>query len=118
MGFIVSTLSLCTLHSLTAIMVYLIIYVVTSINIFAIVLCFRKVGSFVKIKYLIEFSTMLKSNYMLSIIFSLVLLSLAGVPPLADFLVSFMFFQYFYSRILFNYGLFGFNEYFKLYLLY
>ena len=99
-------------------MIYLLIYVMTSINIFAVILCFRKVGSFAKIRHLVEFSTMFKSNYLLAIIFSLVLLSLAGVPPLSGFLVSFMFFLYLLSLLLFYGCLFSFNEYFKFNLLY
>ena len=118
MGFMVSVLSLCTVESLRACMIYLVIYVITSINIFAIILAFRKIGSFAKIRHLVEFSTMLKANYLLAIIFSLVLLSLAGIPPLAGFLVNFMFFLHFWPQLLLHYSLFGFIKHFKCCLLY
>ena len=113
-----ATLSLATPHSFRACMIYLLIYVATSINIFAVILCFRKVGSFAKIRHLVEFSTMFRANYLLAIIFSLVLLSLAGVPPLSGFLVSFMFFLYLWTLLLLYSCLFSFNEYFRFNLLY
>lgn len=102
-------LSLGTFEAFRAAIIYLIIYVLISINVFTIILCFRKVGSFSKIRHLIEFSTMIKSNYLLAIIFALVLLSLAGVPPLAGFLVSILFFLFLFLRILFYSRLLGFS---------
>jgi len=95
MGFIVSSLSLCTVSGFRAGIIYLLIYVLISVNIFAIILCYRRIVSFVEIKHLIEFSSMLKSNFFLAIIFSFVLLSLAGIPPLSGFFGKFYIFSAF-----------------------
>jgi len=97
MGFIVSTLTLGTVESFKACILYLIIYIMISVNIFAVILCFRKIVSFSKIRHLIEFSTMMKSNYILAIIFSFILLSLAGIPPFAGFFGKIYVFNVFIS---------------------
>jgi len=93
MGFIFMSLSLFSLAGLQAFLVYILIYSVLSLNIFSILLTFRSNPFFSKIRNLVEFAGLLKSNFTLAIIFAFNLLSFAGVPPLAGFFGKFLVFQ-------------------------
>lgn len=48
---------------------------------------------FLKVRNLVEFASLLKSNFFLAILFAFSLLSFAGVPPLAGFFGKFLVFQ-------------------------
>jgi NADH-quinone oxidoreductase subunit N len=92
-GYIVTALSLNSISSLDVAFIYILTYVISSINIFAILLTFRKNISFYKIRNITELSVMLKANPFMSLIFSFSLLSSAGIPPLAGFFGKFLVFQ-------------------------
>lgn len=64
---------------------YLFIYVLMTVNIFSIILVLRRRNKHLKIKNIVEFVSISHSNFLLSILLALSLLSLAGVPPLAGF---------------------------------
>jgi len=93
MGYMITALSLNSVASLDVFIIYILTYVMSSINIFAILLAFRKNFSFYKIRNITELSVMLKSNPLMALIFSLMLLSSAGIPPLAGFFGKFLVFQ-------------------------
>lgn len=93
MGYLVIALSLCSLSGLNSFLIYIITYVLSSIGIFSILLSFRRNPSFHKIRNITDLSSMLRSNPLLSLIFSLLLLSSAGIPPLAGFFGKFFVFQ-------------------------
>ena len=93
MGYLVIALSLCSLSGLNSFLIYIITYVLSSIGIFSILFSFRRNPSFHKIRNITDLSSMLRSNPLLSLIFSLLLLSSAGIPPLAGFFGKFFVFQ-------------------------
>jgi len=93
MGYIITALSLCSIGGFDSFLIYIITYVLSSIGIFAILLSFRKNPSFHKVRNITDLSGMLKSNSLLSFVFSLLLLSSAGIPPLAGFFGKFFVFQ-------------------------
>jgi proton-translocating NADH-quinone oxidoreductase chain N len=80
-----------TVEGLQALFIYLVIYIVMTINIFAIVLSpVKRLGSnFVKsvqrVKYTTDFSMLAKTNPILAITLTVALFSMAGIPPLAGF---------------------------------
>jgi len=80
-----------TVEGLQALFIYLVIYIVMTINIFAIVLSpVKRLGlNFVKsvqrVKYTTDFSMLAKTNPILAITLTVALFSMAGIPPLAGF---------------------------------
>lgn len=66
-------------------MYYLFIYILTSIQIFSIIIVIRRQFSFIKIKNLVEFVSVSHANFVLSFLFVFALLSLAGIPPMSGF---------------------------------
>jgi NADH-quinone oxidoreductase subunit N len=64
---------------------YLIMYMIMSLNIFVILLVLRRVNSNLKFKKINELVLLFKSNPILALNFSLVLFSIAGIPPLLGF---------------------------------
>ena len=93
MGFILISLSLFSIEGLEAFLMYFFIYILLSLNIFSIILVFRSNPNFFKVRNIIEFSSMLKSNFFLAIVFALNLLSFAGVPPLSGFFGKFFIYK-------------------------
>jgi NADH:ubiquinone oxidoreductase subunit 2 (subunit N) len=66
---------------------------VLSITIFGLLLSIRKWNNNLKIKKINEVIYLLKSNYLLAIIFCLTLFSIAGIPPLIGFYSKFYIFM-------------------------
>lgn len=89
-GFIFLAISSGYLEGLRSFLIYLIIYMITSICLWGIVSSLR----LKKNSFLIFFITDLKSLYFINpslvLIFSLILLSLAGIPPLVGFWAKFL----------------------------
>jgi len=71
---------------------YLVVYIIISINIFAIVLSLRKLDTNLKFKKINEFVVLFKSNTFLAINFCIILFSIAGIPPLVGFYSKFYIF--------------------------
>jgi len=93
MGFMFIALSLFSVNGLFVFLVYFLIYIVLSVGIFSVVLAFRVERNFYKLRNLVEFSSLLKANFFLAVIFSFILLSFAGVPPLSGFFGKFLLFH-------------------------
>lgn len=91
-GFIL--IGLITLNSfgLFALLFYILVYIIISINIFSMILGLRKLDNNTKIKKINEFSVLFKSNKLLAINFCLILFSITGIPPLAGFYSKFYIF--------------------------
>jgi len=83
-GFILLAFLACSLESVNALVFYLIIYSCLIVALFAILLNISTVLS-VQPKYLINLSGVGSKNLIFSIIFTLIILSIAGIPPLAGF---------------------------------
>jgi NADH-quinone oxidoreductase subunit N len=90
MGFMLLGLAPATINSLQASLVYIILYIIMSLNTFAFVLIyFNKYRSSLSISdrsnYISELSGLSRKEPVLAATFALSLLSIAGIPPLAGF---------------------------------
>ena len=96
MGFL--TISVGSFDGFAASLFYFFTYILILINMFAVLLTFRKVINFTKIRNLVEFSILVKSHPMVAYIFMFSLLSAAGIPPLAGFFGKFFVFMAMYKQ--------------------
>ena len=81
-GWILLGLGVGTLLSIQATMIYIILYILMSINSFAFVISyFKGYGN----NYITQLSGLSRKEPVLAITFTLCLLSIAGIPPLAGF---------------------------------
>lgn len=85
MGYVILALSSNTLEGLFSAYYYLIVYSLTSLAVFVILLSVRRYTNFLKLKTLSEFSSLLRNNPPLAFSLSILMFSLAGIPPLAGF---------------------------------
>jgi NADH-quinone oxidoreductase subunit N len=95
-GYLLIGLSCGTLEGLQSVIIYIIIYMIMSINVFCIILSLYKKTDSTRIIYINEFTGLSKENPLLAITFSVMVLSMAGIPPLAGFISKL---QIFYSAI-------------------
>ena len=96
-GYILLGFACATGEGIEALTIYLIIYVVMTINIFAIILSLRGVnksasGDSVRIKYISDLAMLGSTNPILAFTLSCTLFSMAGIPPLAGFCSKFYIF--------------------------
>jgi NADH-quinone oxidoreductase subunit N len=89
MGFLLLSLSAGSLQGLQAMTVYIFVYLLLTINFFAIIFAVRKYAVYNKLKTLGDFRPLFKTNPFLAIVLSLNLFSYAGIPPLAGFFGKF-----------------------------
>lgn len=92
-GYVLIALASGTHTSLQALLIYMIIYMIMSIQSFTILLCLRKKLNGKSINYLIELVGFSRSQPILAITFAISLLSLAGIPPLAGFFSKWLVFS-------------------------
>jgi NADH-quinone oxidoreductase subunit N len=85
MGYVLLALSSNSLEGLFAAYYYLIVYSLTSLAIFIILLSVRRYTNFLKLKTLSELSSLFRNNPPLAFSFSVLMFSMAGIPPLAGF---------------------------------
>jgi NADH-quinone oxidoreductase subunit N len=87
-GFILLAFLACSLESIKALIFYIIIYAFLTVALFAILL--NIATTLVnQPKYLINISGVASKNFMFATIFGLVILAIAGIPPLAGFFSKF-----------------------------
>ena len=96
-GYILLGFASATGEGIEALTIYLIIYVVMTINIFAIILSLHGVnksanGDSVRIKYISDLAMLGNTNPILAFTLSCTLFSMAGIPPLAGFCSKFYIF--------------------------
>lgn len=82
-GFILLAIKTCTLSSINAYTFYNLIYIFINLAVFAIILLSTTNSSF--LGYLINWNHAFKRNFAITVIFTLTLFSVAGIPPLAGF---------------------------------
>jgi NADH-quinone oxidoreductase subunit N len=87
-GFILLAFLSCSLESAKALIFYVIIYSCLTVALFAILIN-ASVGSSHQPKYLINLAALGSKNYIFSVTFGLIVLAIAGIPPLAGFFSKF-----------------------------
>jgi len=92
MGYLLIGVCCGTLDGIMSTIVYLMIYTLMIINIFASILALKSEDNSFRIKYIEDFGLLSKSNPLLAINMTLVLFSMAGIPPLAGFCSKFYIF--------------------------
>nr|AIU44700.1 NADH dehydrogenase subunit 2 [Cyanophora paradoxa] len=75
----------CSIDSLEGATFYIVVYIITSITFFLILLSLRKNTGANLFKYLADIKALNVMNPFLSLTLALILLSMAGIPPLAGF---------------------------------
>ena len=105
MGYIVLIIVMPNVMSLEILLFYLFIYLFISISIFLIILVIRKNNNNSKIKFIDELLIISDSNKQLAIFFSLVLLSVIGIPPLIGFFSKYFLFYLFINENLFFFSI-------------
>jgi NADH-quinone oxidoreductase subunit N len=83
-GFLLIAIIPLSLYSIQAVFVYIILYIIMSINTFTILLNMSKYN------YIAQFSGISRINPVLAFTFSFTLLSIAGIPPLAGFFSKYL----------------------------
>jgi NADH-quinone oxidoreductase subunit N len=84
-GFILLGFVAGGIEGLQGVFLYILIYVILIINMFGIILSLRKQTDFKLLKVMGNFNQLYNNNKLLIISFSLLLFSIAGIPPLAGF---------------------------------
>ena len=94
-GYLLIAVSCGTVEGIQALLVYLVIYLVMTINLFTIVLCplrREKINvvdkfqtSVERLKYITDLALLAKTNPIIAITISVTMFSIAGIPPLAGF---------------------------------
>ena len=90
-GYIFLALSLGSQIGLEASLIYITVYTVSALGSFAFILSMEKDN--IMLNTISSFAGLSKSNPFYSICFSIILLSLAGLPPLAGFIAKFYIFK-------------------------
>lgn len=92
-GYLITAISYGTFSSFIATFNYLLIYVISTISIFLVILMFRAAFGFKKIKYLPDYKTYATYSMIFATTLSFIFFSLAGIPPLAGFFIKFFLFK-------------------------
>jgi proton-translocating NADH-quinone oxidoreductase chain N len=98
-GYMLIGLLCASREGIESFLVYLIIYILMTLNVFAILLSLRSKlpsisheSSSVQVRYLSDLAMLSKTHPVLAITFTLTLFSMAGIPPLAGFCGKFYIF--------------------------
>jgi len=98
-GYMLLGFSCATIEGIEALFIYLIVYIIMTINIFAIILSLQGRSpessgetSLTRIKYLADLGMLAKTNPILAFTLTCTMFSMAGIPPLAGFCSKFYIF--------------------------
>jgi NADH-quinone oxidoreductase subunit N len=92
-GYVLIAFASGTHTSLQALLIYMTIYMIMSIQSFSVLLSLRKKLNGKSIDYLIELVSLSRTQPVLGATFAISLLSLAGIPPLAGFFSKWLVFS-------------------------
>ena len=96
-----------TIEGIQALLVYFIIYLITSIGLFTSLLALKKQDSTGRIKYIGELVMLVQTNPLLAITIALAMLSTAGIPPLIGFIGKFYLFSATLNASLYSLAIIG-----------
>jgi len=106
-GHILIAISLDSIEGIVAGCYMMLIYSILILGIFIILMSYRSDGGW-ELKFITNLSEIVNGNSLMALTLALLVLSLAGIPPLAGFCGKFLFFtailkqgEYFYAIILF-----------------
>nr|QGN73906.1 NADH dehydrogenase subunit 2 [prasinophyte sp. MBIC10622] len=88
-GYLLIGFACGSVEGVQALLLYLIIYVIMTVNMFSAVLSLRTQGEGLRVKYLSDLSGLSRSNPILAFTLTMTLFSMAGIPPLAGFCSKF-----------------------------
>lgn len=91
-GYMLIGIASATPEGVQSLLLYILVYIIMSINIFSVVLSLYDSNNLIKIKYISELAGLSKVNGILAITLSITVLSMAGIPPLAGFASKFYIF--------------------------
>ncbi len=83
MGFALVGLAAGTQEGVSGVVIYMLIYVLTTLGVFACVLAMRRQG--LQVETISDLAGLGRTNKGLAFVFSMLMFSLAGIPPLAGF---------------------------------
>ena len=83
MGFALVGLAAGTQEGVSGVVIYMLIYVLTTLGVFACVLAMRRAG--LQVENISDLAGLGRTNKGLAFVFSMLMFSLAGIPPLAGF---------------------------------
>ena len=87
-GYLLAGFACGTIEGTQALLIYLVVYIIMNINMFAFLLCSIRrdtTYSTSRIKYITDLSYLAKTNPILALTFTITMFSMAGIPPLAGF---------------------------------
>jgi NADH-quinone oxidoreductase subunit N len=95
MSYIILPIFLNSIDGIIAAIIYLIVYILLTINIFSVLLCcqYYVSSNYVGLTKIIDVVPILKSNWLLAFSFACSLMSMAGIPPFAGFFAKLLVFQ-------------------------
>lgn len=82
-GFILLGVSCGSVDSIKACAIYIILYAFMSLSVFSVVLLSS--GNIILSKYIVQWTALSRQNILFALSFSIILFSMAGIPPLAGF---------------------------------
>jgi len=104
-GFILAGVTISTVQSLNAVVIYTFIYVIMKIGIFSCILTLKKKENYYENIY--DLSGISKNHPLIALSFTILLFSLAGIPPLAGFFAKFYIFLSVLEQKMFYFATFG-----------
>ena len=108
-GYLLIGLCCGTVEGLHAVLLYLVIYVLMTVNIFAIVLASVDHSYTSRLKYIQDLGFLSQKHPILAVTLSATLFSMAGIPPLAGFCSKFYLFFAAMSSSLYGLAILGVN---------
>ena len=106
-GYFLMAFACGTIEGIQALLVYFIIYLITSIGLFTSLLALKKQDSTGRIKYIGELVMLVQTNPLLAITIALAMLSTAGIPPLIGFIGKFYLFSATLNASLYSLAIIG-----------
>ena len=101
-GYMLIGISCASLEGIESLIVYLVIYIIMTINVFAILLSLRSMNQMhtsgnnelltTQIRYISDIGLLAKTNPVLALSLTITMFSMAGIPPLAGFCGKFLIF--------------------------